>query len=518
MVAVQVILKRFIFQLAKGYGAYLTRRFHLALKDPLNAQNKVLNTIVDHLKRTEYGQYYGIQTINDFRKQLPIVDYDDIEPWVLRQKKEENAVLVADKVLFYEKTSGSTGPQKYIPYSAKLRKCFTHMFFLWAFDLVSHIKGLGDGQFYFSVSPHFDQKEVTETGVSVGLNTDADYLGAVWNRILSSFMLTDQTISQTRDPEAFKQNLCLKLLSCEALEVISVWNPSFLALVLAWIEEHKIQIISQIGQEMGPERVQALTSEPIDWMNIWPKLKLVSCWADANAEPLANQLAEKLPVHIQGKGLLATESPMTIPMMGIKGCVPLISDIYFEFLGEDNEIYELHQLVLNKVYQIIISHCSGVYRYRIGDQVEVVGRFKQTPTLRFIGRIAQTSDLVGEKLSEAFVQGAIESLDLEGFGYRCLLAVREPENGYVLILDRIHQNIPELRKQIEAQLNQAYHYRHARALGQLSHARVHIVQNIESILAEYAIKTCKNFGAMKQKYLIDQNHELQSAFGLGWTY
>ncbi len=511
-------MRRILYHAVKAYTSPLARRFDRALKDPMLAQQQVLENIVQDLKKTEYGAFYNVNSARDFRKSIPLVNYDDISHWMQRQREEEGNIMVASDVALYEKTSGSTGPHKYIPYTTELRRSFTRMFLLWAHNLIANVDGLGNGKLYFSVSPNFDEERLTEKGVPVGLENDADYLGTVWRWVLSPFMLADQSLGKIRDPDAFKQALCLSLLRCAELETISVWNPSFLTLVLQWITDNRERVLSQIGDSLDHDRKLALETEIIDWQRVWPQLKLISCWADANAKPLAEKLRESFPdIIIQGKGLLATEAPMTIPMVNIEGGVPLISDTYFEFLKDDGEnenhgasdLITLADLKDGQRYEIVVSQRGGLYRYRMGDQVEVVGKIHNTPTLRFVGRNNRTSDLVGEKLNESFVRDVIQSLPIKNASFQSLMATRNPIDKYLLVLDREVDDISGIEKTLEEGLQKSYHYRHARALGQLSAAKVVSVPDIESVISDHSLESGKSLGDMKQNYLMLSDSNLE---------
>ncbi|PCJ46864.1 MAG: GH3 auxin-responsive promoter [Moraxellaceae bacterium] len=529
-------MKRLLYHAVKGYTSPMARRFNRALMDPAVSQQRVLATIVQDLKNTEYGAHYGINNEADFKKSIPVVNYDDIDCWMRRQREEEGNILVASDVRFYEKTSGSTGPHKYIPYTNPLRRSFTNMFLLWAHDLISNIQGLGKGKLYFSVSPNFDEERYTDQGVPIGLDDDADYLGSAWRRILSPFMLADKRIGKERDPEKFKQALCLSLLGCAELETISIWNPSFLTLVLQWIDDNRDHVLTELSGSLSSCRQRALESDQIDWPAVWPELKLISCWADANAQPLAKKLEDRFHhVQVQGKGLLATEAPMTIPMINVEGGVPLVSETYFEFLQENGDLVTLDKVKYGKRYEIVISQRGGLYRYRMGDQVEVVGKLHNTPTLRFVGRNNRISDMVGEKLNESFVRDVIESLPIEGVGFRSLMAVRKPADAYVLILDRyfdsttnsttngtlnsgtdnrMTKGLENMERMLEAGLQKAYHYRHARALGQLASARIMIIPNVENIISQQALEQEKTLGNIKQNYLMGFDEGLLDTFGM----
>ena len=41
---------------------------------------------------------------------------------------------------------------------------------------------------------------------------------------------------------------------------------------------------------------------------------------------------------VQGKGLLVTEAPMTIPLISAQGCVPVLDEVFFEFEDESGKL------------------------------------------------------------------------------------------------------------------------------------------------------------------------------------
>ena len=496
-------MKRCVFQLARLYARPQARRFIHATENPRESQARVLQRIVRDLKLTEYGKRWEVLSTADFRRKLPIISYDDLTEWMERQKRCESGVLVNGAVEFYEKTSGSTGPSKYIPYTRALRKSFSRMFLIWAYDVISGIPEMGQGKLYFSISPSFDSETSTEGGVPIGLEDDADYLGEGLKRLLAPFLFMPEGLSSIGDPEEFKRAVCLALLGERSLESISIWNPSFLRVLLDWICAHRDELIQELGEELSPERLAALQEEEIHWPKIWPELKFISCWADANARPLAKELARLFPeVVVQGKGLLATEAPMTIPLLGVEGGVPLVDEVYFEFETVSGKLLELHELEAGETYGIIISQKGGLVRYRMGDYVRVVSRFHQTPTFEFVGRGNTVSDLVGEKLSEPFVREALEGLGLREAGFRCLMPLRDPADGYVLVIDAAAGDTLELERRLETSLSEAFHYRHARALGQLSPVRVVCERAIESLLGDYYMRAGKRWGDMKSTCLL----------------
>src|SRR6185295_10242297 len=148
---------------------------------------------------------------------------------------------------------------------------------------------------------------------------------------------------------------------------------------------------------------------PDDVQGIWPKLALISCWGDGPARSAAESLARRFPhVEVQPKGLIATEAIVTIPFGGRH---PLaIGSHFFEFLDPNGNARLAQQLESGVEYTVVVTTAGGLYRYRLADRVTVDGWCDATPSLRFLGKEDSISDLFGEKLSDAFVAGVLDSL------------------------------------------------------------------------------------------------------------
>ena len=58
-------------------------------------------------------------------------------------------------------------------------------------------------------------------------------------------------------------------------------------------------------------------------------------------------------------------------------------------------------------YFILFSTSAGLCRYLLGDVVEVCGRYRNTPRIRFVRKAGAASNLVGEKLDEVHASLAV---------------------------------------------------------------------------------------------------------------
>ncbi len=149
----------------------------------------------------------------------------------------------------------------------------------------------------------------------------------------------------------------MKLFQEEKLEIISIWSPTFLKVHLDYIQEQRRELWEKLKLKLRGDRAQLLLKPEIPWTEIWPNLTLISCWDQGQAKDLAAYLRSLFPqITVQGKGLLATEAPMTVPLIPAKGCVPVLDEVFFEFKDRKGNILQMYQLEQGKEYSVIISH------------------------------------------------------------------------------------------------------------------------------------------------------------------
>jgi hypothetical protein len=262
------------------------------------------------------------------------------------------------------------------------------------------------------------------------------------------------------------------MLGRRDLRLISVWHPSFLELLLEEAEGRWDEVCDGILNTRRAVELRRLG--PRGWTRWWPELRVVSCWGEQAAEPGWRELEKKFPgVLVQAKGLLATEAAVTVPW---RGEYPLaVTSHFFEFVDEAGGVRRAHELERGRHYEVVVTNGGGLWRYRLGDVVECTGRMAATPTLRFLGRAGNVSDLRGEKLSEAFVAEVLRGLWAKG-GRPAVARLRAWEAagsaGYELEISGASGDEAKLAERVEAALAANPHYALARKLGQIEPVRV----------------------------------------------
>jgi len=444
-------------------------------------QEKKLIAILAGGRESEYGRLYGfseIRNVEDFQRQVPLTDYEDYLPTIEKIKRGEKQVLTAEEILLLEPSSGSASASKLIPYTHSLRREFQQGLRPWLYDLYHNHPGLKRGKSYWSVTPAAAGKRYTEGGIPIGFEDDKAYFGCLEKMLLDRVMAVPSGTARSVSMADFYRQTSLGLLQCRNLTLISVWNPSFLILILEHMRQNAAGLTAEIGQR-DRKRAQEVRGclEREDYSGLWPDLQLISCWADAQAGTYADRLRALFPrVDLQPKGLLATEGFVSFPLTAAGGAVLSIRSHFFEFQSaEDGLIRTADRLEAGGRYRVILTTSGGLYRYQLGDLIQVQDFFRGIPVIKFLGKEDKVSDLFGEKLNEIFVRDTLDKLGIRD-GFRMLA----PEgNRYVLYLEAAQT--PGLEAGgidpggIDAALGANFHYAYCRQLDQLQELRIFIL-------------------------------------------
>jgi hypothetical protein len=423
-------------------GAQPARRRLLDVRDPGRLRAVQLEILADTLRRnadTGFGRRYafaGIRSVGDYRDAVPLSSWDDYAPAVSRILAGEARVLTGERVRLFEPSSGSTAATKLVPYTARLRGEFQQGISAWLADLYATYPRLRSGRSYWSITPAGTPRDPGAGRVPIGFDEDADYLGGIGRRLVSAVLAVPSRVARTDDMDAFLDDTCRYLLAARDLTLISIWHPSLLMILLDRMRERAEDLLASL-----PARRRAELEGPLrdgDWSALWPDLTVLSCWADAAAAVPARQLAERFPrVVLQPKGLIATEGFVSLPVTAAGGAVFSARSHLVEFLAVDpsrpgampGEALLADELEAGRHYAVVLTTGGGLYRYQLGDLVEVTGHHGALPVLRFVGRLDRVSDLVGEKLNEAFVGAVLATLGVPQ------ARLEAAANGYVVWLD-----------------------------------------------------------------------------------
>lgn len=445
-----------------------------------DVQSKKLEALLKTSQHTTFGKQYNFQKIRDYRQfadSIPLLEnYDMLSPYLQRISNGEENILFPGKPLFFETTSGSTGMSKLIPYNVALKREFQTGVHVWMNDLFRSHRGVFNGPAYWSVSPRMKEGYRTKGGIQVGTTSDLAYFNSLTGWFMGFILVAPPEVKSGASAHEFYVATWRRLISCKELRFISVWSPNFLLRLHTFLQEHVAEILTNESiAKRRKEEVKSICRQSFSFRDLFPKLKLLSCWTQAQAQLWLNEVSEVLGnVDIQGKGLLSTEGIVSIPCLNERHVLAYTSH-FFEFRDVQNKRIVLsEELEVDEVYEVILTTGGGLYRYCTGDLVRCTGYQVQLPCFAFIGRGNAVSDLVGEKLNSNVLSGIFlevkkqkPSLVNSLFLYA---QVWDKHAQYLLLIEGKlnEQEAVEISKSIQKQLLCNPYYDQAIAIGQLS--------------------------------------------------
>jgi hypothetical protein len=450
-------------------------RLRTLLGSPGAAQREQLARIVCNNRRSRFGQAHDFASIGDaagYARQVPVRRYEELQPWIDAAAGGEVGALTEEAIVAFEETGGSTAGRRLVPYTAAGLNEFQRGLHAWLDDLLVALPALAQGRFYWSISPAGRAPRITASGIAVGLASDAAYFGDKLAPAIHATLAVPAAVAACKDIREWRRDTLAHLVACEDLSMISVWSPTFLSSLLSSARGDLDELARRCAglpacdSRRTDRALRELADRQPDFARIWPRLALISCWDQAGAHGPAQALRDAFPrVHVQGKGLLATEALVSLPLHDQPYPVLALQSGYFEFRDAAGAMHTVETVQDEAEYELVVSNASGLYRYLIGDRVRVRGFAGRTPRLEFCGRDGG-ADLCGEKLTEAFVLRALAPHALR-FG---ALAADAAAMRYVLLLDATEtpaDAATELAAQVECALHRNPQYAHARLVGQL---------------------------------------------------
>jgi len=376
--------------LSLPYAKWVVKRNKKWIDNPIQYQERLLNTLLKSAQNTRFGvehSFDNIRSYEDFKRCVPVRDYEALKPYIERLLEGEENVLWKGKPLYFTKTSGTTSGTKYIPISKESMPFHTKSA---REALLSYISETKDTSFlkgktiFIQGSPHLDYINGIPTGRLSGIV--AHHLP--WYLKLNNL-------------PSFETNC------------IEDWEKKIDAIVDQTIEQ-PMSLISGIPPwvQMYFERINKKTGKPIS--EVFSHFSLF-VFGGVNFEPYKNKFKElvgkELPsveTYPSSEGFIAYQDSQKEE--GLLLCVN--HGIFFEFI-EASQFFEenrkriaLKDVELGKNYVIILNTNAGLWGYNIGDTV----RFVSVKPYRVVvsGRIKHFTSAFGEHVIGEEVEKAVK--------------------------------------------------------------------------------------------------------------
>ena len=407
------------------------KRWNRLTVKPRPAQTEFLLRLIRKNQSTAFGRDHGfhfIKTVDDFRRQVPVGDYERVRPYIDRAKQGENAVLSAEPILMFTMTSGTTAEPKLIPVTQSAGNAHRALTRLWYYrSYLDHPRFLSD-KLLGIVSPALEGR----TAGSIPFGAASGLIFQSSPRWIKNAFAVPYEVAEIKDFDA-KYYVIMRMALEYEISFFATPNPSTILRLVETADRHKEEIIKDIrdgaiaggwnlptalrdqlsaGFSKNAARARQLEyfatqQEQLRPREYWPQLQLIGCWKGGTVgirlKEFDRWFAAGTPVR--DLGYMASEAQMSLPVSdeGSAGILAIDTN-YYEFIPEaeihasDPAILTCEDLTEGQTYYVIVTTPGGLYRYDINDVVRVSGFYQRTPLIEFARKGRDVTSLTGEKL------------------------------------------------------------------------------------------------------------------------
>ena len=381
--------------LSKPLAFFIAAKTKSWSRKPVQVQEETLKYLLKKGSQTEFGKAHSfgqIKNHEDFKRQVPIREYEDFLPFIEKVKNGLTDILWPGKPLYLSKTSGTTAGIKYIPITSD---SIPYHISAARDSLLLYINETGKADFvdrkmiFFSGSPELDFSGPIPIG----------RLSGIVNHYVPKYLRTNQMPS-------YKTNC------------IEDWEEKVEAIVDETMKED-MSLISGIPPwvQMYFDKLEQKTGKRA--AKLFANFSLF-VYGGVNFEPYRKKLeksigkkVDTIELYPASEGFIAFQDKQDD-----KGMLLLLnSGIFYEFIpvneyGNPNPTrLSIGEVELDVNYALIMSTNAGLWAYSIGDTVKftslnpykiiVTGRVKH-----FLSAFGE--HIIGEEVDNAMNLAATE--------------------------------------------------------------------------------------------------------------
>ncbi len=369
----------------KGYMLLRNSAIDNFMLNPIDTQKQVFNHIVGSAQFTEYGKKYGFEHINgisEFKKHVPVNDYDSLKPYIERILQGEQNLLWPSHISWFAKSSGTTSDKsKFIPISKE------------SLD-DNHFKA-GKDVFAMYLRQFPQSNFMSGKCLVIGGSHQINQLSAdSFYGDLSAVMLQNLPLygHMVRTPDL---SIALMAEWEEKIEKMARTtiqeNVTYIAGVPTWT----IVLIKRILEISGAKNL----------LDVWPNLE-VYVHGGVSFKPYRRQFEEYIPsaqmhyveTYNASEGFFAAQDDVERDDM----LLFLNHGIYYEFMPleeygkEQPETLSLREVELHKNYALVLNTNGGLWRYIVGDTIQFTSA--NPYRIKVTGRLKHFINAFGEEV------------------------------------------------------------------------------------------------------------------------
>ena len=359
-------------------------RIEAWVQHPIASQREVLQDLVTSAQYTEFGRKYNFSSLfstRDFKKAVPIHEYDDLKPYIQRMMDGEENILWNTPVRWFAKSSGTTSDKsKFIPISEEsLEDC--------------HYKGAKDTlTMYYNFNP--DSELLTGKGLVIGGSHNI-------NQVNEEIHYGDLSAVLLQNSPAWGQWIRTPELS---IALMDEWETKIEKLAATTIAENVTSISGVPTWTMVLfKRILEITGKSCI-ADVWPSLELY-IHGGVSFTPYREQFRKIIGKDIYyidsynaSEGFFAAQDKPDEDGM----LLYLDHGVFMEFMPveeygkKDPQTIGLKNVETGKNYAPVISTNGGLWRYLLGDTIQFTTLYPFR--IKVSGRLKHFINAFGEEV------------------------------------------------------------------------------------------------------------------------
>ncbi|XP_061363348.1 jasmonoyl--L-amino acid synthetase JAR4-like isoform X2 [Gastrolobium bilobum] len=397
-----------------------------------------------------------VEEFNMDKACVPLVTHKDLEPYIYRIiDGDSSPILTGKSIITMSLSSGTTqGKPKYVPWNDELFET-TMQIYQTSFAFRNREFPIKNGK---TLSFIYGSKQFkTKGGLAARTATSNLFCNARYkcgmNALQSQCCSPDEVIFGPDFYQSLYCHLLCGLIFREEVQLVSstfahsivhafrtfeqVWedlcNDIREGVLTSRVTVPSIRMAMSKLLQPNPELANLIYRKCMGLSNwyglipeIFPNAKYVYGIMTGSMEPYLKKLrhyAGELPLLTADYGssegwIAANVNPKIPPELATYAVLPQIG--YFEFLplkelenptflSVDPQPVGLTEVKVGEEYEIVMTNPAGLYRYRLGDVVKVMGFHNSTPELKFVRRSSLLLNINIDKNTEKDLQLAVEA-------------------------------------------------------------------------------------------------------------
>ena len=386
--------------LSKPFAAFVVRNIQKWKKNAVAAQQDTLQMLLNEAKNTAFGKdhgFSGIRSYEDFKKAVPVRDYEDLRPYIDRVVAGEKDVLWKGQPQYFAKTSGTTSGVKYIPIS---KESMPEHVKAARNALLTYIHETGNADFVNGKMIFLQGSPVLQKKNGINIGRLSGIVAHLVPRYLQKNRLPSYETNCIEDWEE-KVDAIVEETYQEDMTLISGIPP--------WVQMYFDKLANKSGGKEIKDIFKNFSLFVYGGVNYEPYR--------AKIEASIGKKIDTIETYPASEGFIAyqdTQADKSLLLLANAG-------MFYEFIAAEDFYNEsplrvsLADVELDKNYALILNTNAGLWGYSIGDTVKFVS--KNPYKILVTGRIKHFISAFGEHVIGEEVEHALMTVaNKEGVG------------------------------------------------------------------------------------------------------